>query len=107
MRLRLIERLLEPRGAWGDDDANLHHAEFGRVGDEAVTRHLAGYTGRLRPSGRALRGPGRLTAEGINPTTSLREAKRRSNPRFPCGGMDCFASLAKTAEPCPRDARSG
>src|SRR5260370_35456405 len=27
---------------------------------------------------------------------SLREAKRRSNPLFLCGSMDCFASLAMT-----------
>src|ERR1017187_2273884 len=32
--------------------------------------------------------------------SSLRGAKRRSNPRFLCG-MDCFAALAMTAEPSP------
>jgi hypothetical protein len=33
--------------------------------------------------------------------TSLRGAKRRSNPYFHCGKMDCFASLAMTVSTAP------
>jgi hypothetical protein len=36
---------------------------------------------------------------------SLRGAKRRSNPFFLCGTMDCFAALAMTAKHTPAISR--